>query len=135
LGLIPCLTEYLHDFSQQNEITVDLQIGDDRAIGFTPDVEVQLVRIIQEALANIRKHAEVTRGVVRFDVDGDHCYVTIRDDGRGFEPGRNLKEGSRHFGLRGMRERAEGIGGKLEIDTAPGRGTKVIVRLPLQGNG
>jgi signal transduction histidine kinase len=133
LGLIPTLTEYLHDFSQQNDITVDLQIGDDRATRFSPDVEVQLVRIIQEALANIRKHAGVTRGAVRFDVDGDRRTVTINDDGRGFETGNVPDEGSRHFGLWGMRERAEGIGGQLEIDTAPGRGTKVTVRLPLEG--
>jgi signal transduction histidine kinase len=132
LGLIPTLTEYLHDFSQQNNISVDLQIGDDRATRFLLDVEVQLIRIIQEALANIRKHAGVTSGVVRFDVDGDHRCVTIQDNGQGFDPEKILEDGSRHFGLRGMRERAEGIGGKLEIETAPGRGTKVTVRLPLQ---
>ena len=130
LGFIPTLTEYLHDFSQQTGIAVDLQIGDDRAIRFSPDVEVQLVRIIQEALANIRKHAGGRHVVVRFDVEGNRYCVTVRDDGHGFEPGRVPKEGSRHFGLQAMRERAEGIGGTLEIDAAPGRGTKVMVRLP-----
>lgn len=131
LGLIPSLTEYLHDFSQQNGIPVDLQIGNNRTTTFSPDVEVQLVRIIQEALANIRKHAHATRAVVRFDVEGDRCCVTIRDDGRGFDPGKIPKDGSRHFGLQAMRERAEGIAGTLEIEAAPGLGTTILVRVPL----
>jgi signal transduction histidine kinase len=131
LGLIPTLTEYLHDFSQQSGIAVDLQIGDDRATRFSADVEVQLVRIIQEALANIRKHAGGRRAVVRFDVEGNRCCVTVRDDGHGFELRKVPKQGSRHIGLQAMRERAEGIGGTLEIDAAPGRGTKVMVRVPL----
>lgn len=131
LGLIPTLTEYLHDFSQQSGMAVDLQIGDDQAVRLSPDVEVQVIRIIQEALANIRKHAGGRRAVVRFDVEEDRCCVTVADDGHGFEPGKVPKERSRHFGLQAMRERAEGIGGTLKIDAAPGRGTKVMVRLPL----
>lgn len=131
LGLIPTLTEYLHDFSQQTGIAVDLQTGDERATRFSPDVEVQLVRIIQEALANIRKHAGASCVVVRFDVNGNQCCVLVRDNGRGFELGAILAEGSRHFGLQAMRERAEGIRGTLEIDTALERGTGILVRLPL----
>lgn len=131
LGLIPSLTEYLHDFSQQTGIPVELQIGDSRATTFSPEVEVQLVRIIQEALANIRKHAGATHAVVRLDVEGDRCCVTVRDDGRGFDPGVISNEGSRHFGLQSMRERAEGIAGSLEIETAPGMGTVVLVRVPI----
>ncbi|MFQ5882752.1 MAG: HAMP domain-containing protein [Candidatus Methylomirabilales bacterium] len=132
LGLIPTLTEYVHDFSRQTGIAVDLQIGGDHAPRFSPDVEVQLLRIIQEALANIRKHAAATHAEVRFDVEGDRSCVTVRDDGRGFEPGKILEERSRHFGLQAMRERAEGVGGNLEIEAAPGRGTKVMVQLPLE---
>jgi nitrate/nitrite-specific signal transduction histidine kinase len=131
LGFIPTLTEYLHEFSRKNGITTYLQVGGDHAPRFSPDVEVQLVRIIQEALANIRKHAGGRRAVVRFDVEGNRCCVTVSDDGQGFEPGKVPKEGSHHFGLQAMRERAEGIGGTLEIDTAPGKGTKVMVRVPL----
>jgi len=131
LGLIPTLTEYLQDFGQQNNISVDLQIGDNRATEFSLDVEVQLIRIIQEALANIRKHARVGRGKVRFDVKGEHRCVIIQDDGEGFDPAQILKKRSQHFGLRGMTERAEAIGGTLEIEAAPGQGTKITVRLPL----
>ncbi len=131
LGLIPTLTEYLHDFSQQTGITVDLQIGDERATRYSPDTEVQLVRIIQEALVNIRKHAGASRAVVRFDVDGNQRCVIVRDNGRGFELGTIMAEGSRHFGLQAMRERAEGIRGTLEIDTATGRATVIKLHLPL----
>ncbi len=131
LGLIPTLTEYLHDFSQQNGIAVDLQIGDERAARFSPEAEVQLVRIIQEALANVRKHAGATQAVVRFDLrEGRRC-VSVSDDGHGFEPEHVMEKASRHFGLQTMRERAEGIGGGLEIESASGQGTTVTVRLPL----
>ena len=130
LGLIPTLTEYLHEFSAQHGIQVDLQVQDKMAPRFSSAEETQLVRIIQEALANIRKHAAATRAVIRFRMRDEHCEVTVQDNGRGFvpEPIRGL--GVRGFGLQTMRERAEGLGGSLEIESHPGEGTKVTVRLP-----
>jgi two-component system nitrate/nitrite sensor histidine kinase NarX len=63
-------------------------------------------------------------------VEGDCCCVSVRDDGQGFEPGKIPEEGCHHFGLQAMRERAQGIGANLEIEATPGKGTKVMVRLP-----
>jgi signal transduction histidine kinase len=130
LGLIPTLTEYLHDFSAQNGIGVELELTDGRPIHLSPASEVQLIRIIQEALANIRKHAGAAHAWVRLQRQDSWVQVTIEDDGRGFDPATLMSPDRLHFGLQTMRERAEGLGGKLEIDTAPGRGTRVVATLP-----
>ncbi|MEK6715964.1 MAG: GAF domain-containing sensor histidine kinase, partial [candidate division NC10 bacterium] len=130
LGLIPTLTEYLHEFSAQHGIQVDLQVQNEMTPRFSSAAETQLVRIIQEALANIRKHAAATRAVIRFGMRDEHWEVTVQDNGRGFEPEPIRGRGVRGFGLQTMRERAEGLGGSLEIESRPGEGTKVTVRLP-----
>lgn len=130
LGLIPTLTEYLHEFSAQNGIGVELEVSDGRPIHLSPASEVQLVRIIQEALTNIRKHAGAAHAWVRLHRQDPWVQVTIEDDGRGFDPATLASPDRLHFGLQTMRERAEGLGGKLEIDTTPGRGTRVVATLP-----
>jgi signal transduction histidine kinase len=130
LGLIPTLTEYLHEFSAQNGIGVELEVADGRPIHLSPASEVQLIRIIQEALANIRKHAGAPHAWVRLQRQDSWVRVTIEDGGRGFDPATLVSRDRLHFGLQTMRERAEGLGGKLEIDTAPGRGTRVVATLP-----
>jgi two-component system nitrate/nitrite sensor histidine kinase NarX len=130
LGLIPTLTEYLHEFSAQNGIAVELEVADRRPNHLSHGSEVQLIRIIQEALTNVRKHAGAHRAWVRLHRQDPWVLVTIEDDGRGFEPATLASPDRLHFGLQTMRERAESLGGKLEIDTAPGRGTRVVATLP-----
>lgn len=106
---------------------------------FTPAVEVQLLRIIQEALTNVRKHAGTDSAEVLFTFSDKAAQVIIADEGRGFEPGflrdADLQargtESEGHFGLRIMQERAEKMGGSLEVRSAPGCGTKIIVEAPL----
>jgi signal transduction histidine kinase len=129
-GLIPALTEYLHKFSQQSGISARLVVGDDARMEFAPAAEIQLLRIIQEALTNIRKHSQASRAWVRFEADREGVVITVEDDGQGFDPSRIGQDGQHHFGLQTMRERAESVGGNLHISTEPGQGTRVIVRLP-----
>jgi two-component system nitrate/nitrite sensor histidine kinase NarX len=131
LGLIPTLTEYLHEFSEQSKIAVGLRMAEETAPRFSPAVEIQVIRIIQEALANVRKHAAAKRAWVSFEVEDGQVKVTIEDNGRGFDSEQVLNQKGLRFGIQTMRERAEGVGGSLEIDTAPGKGTQVIARLPL----
>jgi signal transduction histidine kinase len=76
----------------------------------------------------VRKHAAANRARVRLQRDGAWLSVTIEDDGVGMD-GLASRKGL-HFGLQTMRERAEGLGGRLEIETAPGRGTRVVATLP-----
>jgi signal transduction histidine kinase/ligand-binding sensor domain-containing protein len=89
-----------------------------------------LLRICQEAAFNAARHAEARAIVVRLRVEGTHAVATVSDDGRGFDPSRI---GPGHFGLSIMRERASHFGGTVEIESAPGKGTEVRARLPLQG--
>ncbi len=131
LGLIPILSEFLHEFSQQSGIPVELQSEDERATRFTPEGEIQLIRVIQEALTNVRKHANAHHAWVRLALDGDMGLVSIADDGTGFFPEILAGDDRGHFGLRTMRERAEGLGGGLEVLSTPGKGTTIVVRIPL----
>lgn len=131
LGFIPSLTEYLHEFSELRQIPVDLKADGLELVRLSPQVEIQLVRIIHEALTNVYKHAGAKKAVVRFDPDGEFAKVTIEDDGKGFQMEEAIGKGL-HFGLQTMRERVEGVGGKFAVETAPGRGTRVIVHLPFE---
>ena len=134
-GLIPVLTEYLDKFSDQTELKTALEVQDGMEAKFAPAVEIQLLRIIQEGLTNVRKHAGARQAVVRFGSDGDRAQITVEDDGRGFEPGEVARRKEGHFGLQTMQERAEGVGGTFEIDSRPGGGTRITVTVPYLGNG
>ena len=130
LGFVPALTELLHEFSLQNDILVKLEADGAETVRLSPASESQVIRIVQEALNNVRKHAEVNRAQVRVEHQNGWLQVSVKDDGRGFDPAKLATPNGLHFGLQGMRERAERLGGKLEIVTAPGQGTSVIVLLP-----
>ncbi|MBI3076714.1 MAG: GAF domain-containing protein [Deltaproteobacteria bacterium] len=129
LGLIPTLTEYLHEYSQQTGIKVELQILDPAAAHLPPHVEIQLIRIIQEALANIWRHARASSARITFEREGGWLTVRVADDGRGFDPGAQETK-RRSFGLQTMRERAQGVGGKLQVDSRIGHGTTVVAVFP-----
>lgn len=93
------------------------------------EVETNLLRIGQEAVNNAVKHAGAHRIEVGLNFETRKVQLSIRDDGRGFDPREQIADG--HFGLLGMRERAEQIGGVLSIDSAPERGTQIAVEVPL----
>lgn len=90
---------------------------------------IQVLHILQEALSNVRKHASAT-GVEIVIGGGAELRISVRDDGRGFDPQRLADDGGSHVGIGIMRERAHRIGARLEIDAAPGRGTCVTLVLP-----
>ena len=131
-GFVPTLTEFLHEFSVQSDIPVKLEAEGAEAIRLPPAAEVHLARIVQEALTNVRKHAQASLALVRVERLDGWVRVSVEDDGRGFDVARIDAPNGLHFGLQGMRERAEGVGGKLEIVTAPGQGTQVMALLPLE---
>jgi len=96
-----------------------------------PEIETRLLRIIQEALTNVAKHAGAGKVRLLFTFHAQEVQVIVEDDGCGFAPdSAETAEGNGHFGLAMMRERAEAVGGSLEIRSAPGEGTRIIVRLP-----
>ena len=93
------------------------------------DTAVNLYRVAQEALANVAKHAGAQQVSICLANEGTELRLTIADDGRGFNPPGEIGEltASGHFGLVGLRERVNLIGGKLSLDSAPGRGTRIRV--------
>jgi signal transduction histidine kinase len=88
------------------------------------------MRIVQEALANVRKHAHAEHADVRLAVRDGTVELAIADDGRGFDPTRLDREGWPRFGLQTMRERAEGIGGTFAIGSCYDEGTCVMISIP-----
>jgi two-component system nitrate/nitrite sensor histidine kinase NarX len=90
---------------------------------------VQLIRIIQEALSNIRKHAFASQAWIEYRQQNEHFLVEIRDDGRGFHP--DELPGVSKYGLQGMHERSDMIGAELSIISAPQEGTIVKVLVPV----
>jgi signal transduction histidine kinase len=130
-GLIPTLTEYLHKFSHQSGINARLVMGDGAEVDIAPLAEIQLLRIIQEALTNIRKHSQASRAWVRIEAEGGQALITVEDDGQGFDPSRVEGDGYGRFGLQTMRERAESVGGDLQLWAQPGQGTRLTIQFPL----
>ena len=93
----------------------------------SPDVEQTIFRVAQESIENLVKHSHAKSFSVRLENDGHVTTLTIEDDGIGFDP--QGKESTGHFGLVGMRERAELAGGKLKVKSEKGKGTKVVLTI------
>lgn len=106
-------------------VRVHLQAAD--VPGLPVRTEAELLRIAQEALANVRKHARAREVHIRLHARGGRLTLAIRDDGRGFDPTATMGG----FGLKGMQERAALLGGRLRVQRAAGGGTRVVATVPL----
>lgn len=131
LGLVPALDMLTRDTSVALGIPVTFQVsGSGRRL--RPEVELALYRMVQEALSNVARHAQASSAEVSLGFSPGLTKLAVTDDGRGFEvpdsPAEMVPEG--HFGLLGLHERAELIGGRLTIESAPDQGTRVILSLP-----
>lgn len=114
----------------QRQSNVELAVEIDPDLELDQAVELQLLRIVQEALSNVRKHAAAGRATVEVRRDGSRIIAVVRDDGRGFDPQRSAERATPRFGLTIMRERAESVGGTLSIDSRDHHGTAVTVTVP-----
>ncbi len=130
MGLVPTFAEYLHEFREQTGIPVKLVVSDDRAVRLSPRAEVQVMRIVQEALTNVLKHARAETARVSFGMDAGQVKITVEDDGCGFDPKPEDGPAPTFFGLQTIRERAESVGGSFQLRSRIGAGTRVIVWLP-----
>lgn len=131
-GFLATLQEYLIRWREQSGVAAALVT--EPSVGFAPRLpataELQLLRIIQEGLSNVRKHAGATVVTVQLiDSDG-WIEARIEDDGAGFDPAATSRAEYPRFGLSTMRERAEAVGGSLEIESAAGHGTRIVARMP-----
>lgn len=130
--LFPALAEYLTRYEKNYGIHTVLSRPETLGRGtFEPQVEVQLLRILQEALTNARKHADARTVWVVFKIIDGCAQVTVQDDGKGFEQQELSGEIENRVGLRVMRERAVELGGNLAVCSGPGKGTLIIVTVPL----
>jgi two-component system sensor histidine kinase UhpB len=131
LGLLPAVELLLERPSEEGpHVTITVQ-GNERRLA--PQSELAVFRIVQEAWNNIRRHAAATRSDFAFVYTTDGLDVTITDDGVGFALPADMDAPDQHWGIRGMRERAELTGGALEISSAPGRGTQLQLHIPYPG--
>ncbi|HXU30635.1 MAG TPA: GAF domain-containing sensor histidine kinase [Thermoanaerobaculia bacterium] len=123
------LRRYVDHWRDQNEIEATVEI--DPEITLAPPVELQVVRIVQEALANVRKHSRAHRVRISIESADGLVRVTVADDGVGFDPSALGRSAFPRFGLSTMRERAQSVGGILRVDTTPGEGSQVVAELPI----
>ena len=119
------LPEVVERFARRSEVEVDLQIAD-RSERLPSRVENELLRIAQEALTNVQKHAGASRVEMRWSVDAKGGTLIVEDDGRGFDPSQGIRGSA--YGLVGMRERAASVGAVLSVASEPGQGTVVTVQ-------
>ena len=132
LGLIPALEMLTRDAGGEGKLVTAFRVtGEPKRL--SAEREMALYRLVQEALNNVTAHANASRADVTITFVGDEVSVTIADDGVGFaipdRPGELAEAG--HYGVLGMRERAELAGGWLSIESEPGHGTRIEIRLPI----
>ncbi|GEM_PF-302736 len=126
------LKEYVDRWMEQTDVSTRLYI--DATLSLPTATELQLIRIIQESLANVRKHARATTASIDLRSRNGHVVLTVIDDGVGVEHASKTPAVFPRFGVTTMRERAESIGGTFTIDSQPGRGTSVRVEIPIRTN-
>lgn len=128
LGPIPAIDWFVQQFSSRHRVKVRTRL-DLNEVDFNRDSGTEVFRMVQEALTNIARHSGATEAQVEILREAPHCLIRIADNGRGVPHG--ARPGRNSFGLLGMRERAARLGGKIEVDTAPGQGFALRITLPL----
>jgi signal transduction histidine kinase len=130
LGLLPALLWHIPRYSQQTKVAVDFKHAGIEGRRFAAEMETAAYRIVQEALTNVARYSGAPQASVRVWSDAEALTVEVEDHGAGFDPEALLVNG-KTSGLAGMRERVDLLGGRLTLDTSPGRGTHLIAVLPL----
>ncbi len=129
VGLIGALEQYAQEFGQRYGLEIQFESSLPASIHLPPEIQTSLYRIVQEALTNVARHAQARAVSVLLQLRESQIVITIEDDGQGFDPAQAQKNG--RLGLFGMQERAAMLGGSLHIESAPGEGTTVFVKIPL----
>lgn len=130
------LRTYINSFERYSQIPVTLTVESVDGLKLPPESYLQILRIVQEALANVRKHSQASKVDVRISVDSKNkLEIIIRDNGVGFDPGSQERDAGMHFGINSMSDRAEAIGARLDILSKPENGTEIILVIPLEDRG
>jgi two-component system sensor histidine kinase UhpB len=129
LGLVPALTNLCDRLAARTGLEIDLQ-GNGALPALGADVQLVLYRVTQESLTNVVRHADAEHVKVRLAVRGDRVELQVADDGAGIAT--SARPGN---GIRGMRERAVLVGGRLDVESGAGAGTRVSLSIPLERAG
>ncbi|HVA41048.1 MAG TPA: ATP-binding protein [Candidatus Binataceae bacterium] len=131
LGLVPALRYLFEGLAQRSRLRINIDAVPEQRL--PRRIETTLYHVAKEALHNVIKHARATEVWIRFRRDADLIGCSIRDDGVGFDPTSiAVRPGERGFGVIGMRERLGVVGGDLQINSADGRGTELVIVIPLE---
>lgn len=129
LGLIPTLRKFIYDFEDKTKIRTLLETrGKERRL--TSAMEAAIYRLVQEALTNVAKHSGSSYVVVELTFQAQIVKIAVQDNGCGFQPELLEQKKNEHFGIVGMRERAELLEGRMEIESRLKEGTKIIIHIP-----
>jgi len=131
LSIVSALRNYVREFGDNTGIPVQFDVPKSFP-GLSPVAELQLLRIVQEALTNVRRHAAASKVAVKLANTGESVEVTVRDNGRGFNLLTMEDAPPGYHGLNIIKERAEGLSGSVNIATSPEEGTEVKVSLPIE---
>jgi len=130
-SLRSALEGVIAEMPTDGDLTLDLQVtaAADIDARLSPEATHELLQISREALSNVARHSQAAHASLSLDVDDGEAVLVVADDGRGFDATRRADPG--HFGLANLHDRAASVGGSLRIESERGRGTRIIVRLPL----
>lgn len=134
-GIVNILNEYAHDFSRQTGLHVEFIHDGVKDQRFDYNIEINLYRLVQEGLNNIKKHAAAGHATIRFSAAYPNLILCIEDDGRGFdvEEYRKRPPREKRMGIRSMEERTTLLKGKITLESGPNKGTKVRIEIPFEG--
>ena len=131
LGLVPALRYLFEGLAQRSGLKISIDTVPEQRL--PKRVETTLYHIAKEALHNVVKHAQATAVSIEFQPTADSVRCCIRDNGKGFDPARiAVPQAERGFGLIGMRERLSVVGGHLQINSAKGQGTELVISIPME---
>jgi signal transduction histidine kinase len=128
-GLLAALKWHTKDFSRRTGIDVTVR-GEETRTGRTPELEITLFRIAQEALNNVAKHAHAQHVVIALETRENECIMSVWDDGKGLDMEASATRTRSGLGMVTMRERAQAVGGRFDARSTPENGTQVTVRIP-----
>jgi PAS domain S-box-containing protein len=134
LGLVRTVYQLCADFSQKYKVPIDFYSAGIKELRLDFDTAINIYRMIQEGLNNIRKHARADNGIIRLVASSPNIIIRIEDDGQGFDVANRLSTAlkEKRMGLSSMEERASLLGGKMDIKSRIGRGTRILIEIPWQ---
>ena len=132
LGMVQTIFQYCEDFSEKTGLHVDFTSAGMEELKLNFDTEINLYRLIQEGLNNIRKHADAGQATIRIVASFPHIILRIEDDGKGFDVRKRLATltNEKRMGLRSMEERVSLLQGKMRIQSRPMLGTRIFIEVP-----